>query len=50
MNIAIRKLALLEQQFQAKEIQAKLEGLTTSPVDPVFREKISKLMEQVRVL
>ena len=47
MNIAIRKLAMLEKDIIEREEAAKLEGYT---VDPAFREKITRLMDKVRVL
>lgn len=50
MNIALRKLALLEKNILEKEREAALEGYTTSPVDPAFREKVFKLMEKVRTI
>lgn len=50
MNIAIRKLALLEKNILEKEREAAIEGYATSPVDPVFREKVVKLMEKVRTI
>lgn len=50
MNIALRKLAMLEKSIAEREEAARLEGYTTSPVDPALREKITKLMEKVRVI
>lgn len=50
MNIAIRKLAMLDKEFTAKEEAAKLEGLTYYASDPIFREKVARLMERVRVI
>ena len=44
MNIAMRKLALLEKNLIEREEAARLEGYTSSPVDTAFREKITKLM------
>ena len=49
MNIAFRKLALLEKSLEEKETKSQIEGYVTSPVDIELKEKISKLMEQVRV-
>lgn len=49
MNIAFRKLALLEKTLEEKEISSKIEGYVTSPVDVELKEKISKLMEQVKI-
>lgn len=50
MNIALRKLAMLDKEFTAKEEAAKLEGCTTCPFDPVFREKVAKVMRQIKFL
>lgn len=50
MNIALRKLAMLEKDLIAREEAAKFEGYTTSPVDSAFREKITQLMDKVRVI
>lgn len=50
MNIAIRKLALIEKNLIEKEEMARLEGYTTSPIDTAFKEKITKLMDKVRVI
>ncbi len=49
MNIAFRKLALLEKALEEKELNSKLDGYVSSPVDIELKEKISKLMEQVRI-
>lgn len=51
MNIAMRKLALLEENLIKQEEAAKLEGYTSCPiVDSEFRRKLTKLMDQVRVI
>ncbi len=50
MNIAMRKLAMLEKDLIQREQAVKLDGYTSSPVDPAFREKITKLMDKVRVI
>ena len=50
MNIAMRKLALLEKNLIEREEAARLEGYTSSTVDTAFREKITKLMDQIRVI
>ena len=43
MNIAIRKLALLEKNLIEREEAARMEGYTTSPIDTAFREKVTQL-------
>ncbi len=50
MNVAVRKLAMLEKSILKKEEIAKIEGYVSSPVDPVFKEKVIQLMDRVRVL
>lgn len=50
MNIAIRKLAMLEKSIIEREEAAKFDGYVTSPVDQAFKEKVVRLMEKVRVL
>jgi len=50
MNIALRKLALLEKSIAAREEVARLEGYTTSPVNPALKENVTKLMNKVRTL
>lgn len=50
MNITVRKLTLLEKDILEKEQVAESGGYVTSPVDPVFKEKVFKLMEKVRAI
>lgn len=50
MNIAVRKLALLEKSLIEREEANRIDGYATSPVDVAFREKVSKLVDKVRVL
>lgn len=50
MNIALRKLALLEQSFIQKEEEARIQGYSTCPIDYDMKRRISTLMEKVRVL
>ena len=50
MNIAIRKLAMIEKSLLEREEAAKLDGYVTSPIDPIFKEKVVRLMDKVRVL
>lgn len=50
MNIAIRKLAMIEKDLIEREEAARLEGFVTSPIDRQFKEKITRLMDRVRVL
>ncbi len=50
MTIALRKLALLEKNLEKQVEEAHLDGYTTSPIDYELKEKISKLMEKVRMV
>lgn len=47
MNIAVKKLAMLEKDFRRQEEEARVQGYTSSPVDSEFRRKVSNLMEKV---
>ena len=49
MNLAIRKLAMLEKDFIAREESARIEG-TSCPIDRDFKNRITKLLDQVRYL
>ena len=50
MNIAVRKLAMLEKSILEREEAAKLDDYVSSPIDPTFKKKVMELMEKVRVL
>ena len=50
MNIALRKLAMLEKEFIAREEAARIEGLVTNPVDQAFKRKITDLMDKIRAI
>lgn len=50
MNIALRKLAMLEKAMIEKEEAAKVQGYTTSPIDQNFKRQITDLMDKVRVI
>ena len=50
MNIALRKLAMIEKDLIAREEAARIEGYTSNPVDAAFKERITRLMDRVRVL
>ena len=48
MNIALRKLAMLEKSLQQREEAAKLSGYVAAPGDLELRSKITKLIAQVK--
>ena len=50
MNLAYRKLAMLEKDFIAREEAAKIEGYTSCPIDRDFKDRITRLLDQVRYL
>ena len=50
MNLALRKLAMLEKDMIAREEEAKINGYATCPVDADFKARVSALMDKVRVL
>lgn len=50
MNIALRKLAMLEKEMIAREEQAKFEGLASCPIDVDFKNRVSALMDKVRYI
>lgn len=49
MNLAYRKLAMLEKDYIAKEEAAKIEGISCT-IDRDFKNRITKLLDQVRYL
>ncbi len=49
MNLAYRKLAMIEKEFIAREEAARIEG-TTCPIDRDFKNRITRLLDQVRYL
>ena len=50
MNIAIKKLAMLEKEFIRREEDAKVSGLDSCPIDRDLKNKITELMDKVRLL
>ena len=48
MNIALKKLAMLEKALIEKEESAKLQGYTSVPIDTDLRKRITFLMDKVR--
>ena len=49
MNIALRKLAMLEKDFAKREEVARLEGIS-SPIDKGLQRRITELMDRVRAI
>ena len=50
MNLALRKIAMLEQSMNEKEEEARIAGYSTCPIDKELKEKITKLMDRVRLI
>lgn len=50
MNIALRKLALLEKNIAEREEAARVQGYTTNVVDADLKKRITDLMDRVRVI
>lgn len=50
MNIALRKLAMLEKSLLEQEEIARVQGYSTCPIDKDFKEKVVTLMDKVRVI
>lgn len=50
MNLVLRKMALLEQEMIEKENEAKFNGMTSSFVDKDLQNRITKLMDKVRMI
>ena len=50
MNIALRKLAMLEEKMVKEEELAKVQGYCTCPVDQDFKKRVTDLMDRVRVI
>lgn len=50
MNIALRKLAMLEQAMIAQEEAERIQGYATSSIDREFKRRVTDLMDKVRIL
>lgn len=50
MNITMRKLAMLEKDFEKRAEESKVMGYSTMPYDVNLHQKITKLMDRVRVI
>lgn len=48
MNIAIRKLAMLEKTMVEQEEALRLEGYSTCPINPDLQRQIKYLMDRIR--
>ncbi|MCM1003784.1 MAG: hypothetical protein NC408_05510 [Candidatus Gastranaerophilales bacterium] len=50
MNIALRKLAMIEKSFQAQEEAERIQGYSTCTIDKDFRRRVNDLMDKVRII
>lgn len=50
MNIALRKLAMIEKTYAEMEENARIQGYTDCPFDRDFQRKVSAVMEKVRLI
>ena len=50
MNIALRKLAMIEKCYAEMEENARIQGYSDCPIDREFQRRISEVMEKVRVI
>ena len=50
MNITMRKLAMLEKVMNEREIEAKVEGFATCPINSELKHQITALMDKVRAI
>ncbi len=50
MNIALRKLAMIEKSLIAQEEAAKIQGYSNVPIDQDFKRRVTDLMDKVRVI
>lgn len=49
MNIAVRKLAMLEKSIAEREEIAKNQGCVTTPFDSDLKKRIINIMDKIRV-
>ena len=50
MNIALRKLAMLEQNYIRQEEEARIQGYSSCPIDNEMRRRVTDLMNKVRLI
>ncbi|MCQ2739732.1 MAG: hypothetical protein MJ237_05845 [bacterium] len=48
MNIAIKKLAMLEQTLLEREFEAKISGYECSYADAELKSRIAAIMDKIR--
>ncbi len=50
MNLAVRKLAMLEKSLAEREEAARIQGFTTVTIDSDFKKRVTDLMDKIRVI
>lgn len=50
MNIAIRKLAMLEKAMLAQEEASRIDGYSTCPINQDLKQQITTIMDKVRAI
>ena len=50
MNIALRKLALLERSFAEKEEQNKIDKYCNKPINEDLKKNVKELMLKIRIV
>lgn len=48
MNIALRKLAMLEKNIVEREESAKMQGYATNGIDSDLKKRITNIMNKIR--
>ena len=50
MNIPVRKLAMLEKSMIEREEAARLQGYSTDTFDRALRQRVTDIMDKVRLI
>lgn len=50
MNIALRKLAMIEKSILAQEEAERIQGYSSSTIDKEFKRRVTDLMDKVRLI
>ena len=50
MNIAMRKLAMLEKDLEDKEEKARVDGFASCPINIHLQRQVKDLMDKIRVV
>ena len=50
MNITMRKIAILEKDFENKEEKARIDGFASCPINIHLQRQVKDLMDKIKVL